>query len=354
MRGQLIPVRDARPELLQAWGALAGRAIEANPWFEPHIVLPLAMLRSDLRLLVAGEPGRLRACIVLGSTTRSWHRMRFPMWVTPHPMGTPLVDVEGGAEALKCAFDFAASSRGPRLLTLQEIDADGPVAALLPGALASWNCRTRRSESAWPLLRRRPQATYLDETLSGKHRYNIGRLRRRLAEHLGEEPRLVDRSGEASVIERFLELESGGWKGRAGTALACDSGRADYFRAACRRFADERRLKVHCLEAAATTLAMKLMIAAGAGLIDFRVAYDERFAPFSPGVLLEVDVIQAFHAGDRGWLLSNTNHPTNPVKRIWPDRCATLTLEAQCGGVAHRVVDGLVRGGLRARAAFSR
>ena len=126
------------------------------------------------------------------------------------------------------------------------------------------------------------------------------------------------------------------------------------FRAACRRFADERRLKLHCHEAAATTLAMKLMIAAGAGLIDFRVAYDERFAPFSPGVLLEVDVIQAFHAGDRGWLLSNTNHPTNPVKRIWPDRCATLTLEAQCGGVAHRVVDGLVRGGLRARAAFSR
>jgi len=352
LHGQLIPVREVGPGLVDEWRALAARAIEANPWFEPHVVLPLATLRDDLSLLVAREAHRLRACVVLGSAIRSWHGIGLPMWLTPHPMGTPLVDVEGGAEGLKCAFDFAAASRGPRFLTLQEIDADGAVATLLPAALGSWNFRTQRGESAWPVVRRRSQATYLHETLSGKHRYNVGRLRRRLAERLGSEPRLVDRSGESSAIERFLELEGRGWKGRGGTALACDPRRADYFRAACSRFAEERRLKVYCLEAHATTVAMKVMIAAGEGLIDFRVAYDERFAPFSPGVLLEIDVLSAFHAGDRAWLLSNTNHPTNPVKRIWPDRCATLEVQAERPGLAHRVLDRLV-GGLRPRARFT-
>src|SRR5690349_6578108 len=128
MQAQLIAVSEAGPDLLARWQALSARSVEANPWFEPHIVLSLATIRSDLVLLVVRAESRLLACIVLATASRSWHGLKVPMWQTPHPMGTPLVDPDGGESALELAFQCVSKSRGPRFLRLQEIAADGPVA----------------------------------------------------------------------------------------------------------------------------------------------------------------------------------------------------------------------------------
>ena len=149
MQGQLIPIAQARPDLIAEWQALAARAVEPNPWFEPHIVVSLATIRDDICLLVARHESRLRACVVLTSASKSWYGIRLPMWLTPHPMGTPLVDVEDGEEGLRCAFDFVSRSFGPRFLMLQEIDAEGHVAGMVTRALSRGWALRRRARMFW-------------------------------------------------------------------------------------------------------------------------------------------------------------------------------------------------------------
>lgn len=265
------------------------------------------------------------------------------MWMTPHPMGTPLVDAEEADSALLCAFTYVAKARGPRFLMLQEMGAKGPVMTTVTRAMATgWRYTTVPPRGTWPALLRRPQHTYLEESLPPKQRRNLRRSRRLLEEQLGCELRLVDHAGEAAAVERFLQLEASGWKGRRGTALACDPLWADYFRKVCRGFASEGRLRLLCLESGATTVAMKVMTRAGEGLFELRVAYDERFSRFSPGVLLEVDAISDFHDGRDSWAMSNTNHSTSPLFRVWPDRCAMTSILAERPGAGKHAVATLL------------
>jgi CelD/BcsL family acetyltransferase involved in cellulose biosynthesis len=338
VRCELIPAAEVDDRLEAEWRLLSGNAVEPNPWFEPNIIRAIVAIQRDIVLLVVRGESGLGACMAFVPASHRWYGLNLPMWLTPHPMGTPLLDASCGEAAIQCAFGFLAKSAGARFLHLKGLAADGPVARMVIGALGGWKVKTTRAEAAWPFVRRLPEPTYLEQSLSGKHRYNTDRLHRRLEQHLGAELQLAERSDDPATIEKFIQLEARGWKGTCGTALACDPARADYFRAVCRTFASEGRLRAYCLEAGTTTVAMKLMIKAGNGLFDLRIAYDERFARFSPGVLLEIDVLREFHESELDWALSNTNHPTNPVMRIWPERRATLDVLAEAGGVGRHAL----------------
>ena len=143
------------------------------------------------------------------------------------------------------------------------------------------------------------------------------------------------------MVEQYLALERSGWKGRRGTALACDPPMARYFRQACTSFAAEGRLHVYGLTAGGTTVAMKVMVTAGEGLFELRVAYDEAFARYSPGTLLEVEAVEAFHAGNWSWAVSNTNHPSSPLFRVWPDRVKTADIRADTPGPVRRFLQAI-------------
>lgn len=333
---ELIPAAEVEPSRIARWQALAARALEPNPWFEPHVVLPLARIRSDIVLLAAEAGDRMLACLPLIPARRKRFGISLPIWTTPHPMGVALVDPELSETALQAAFRCVSKAGGT--LVLRELQAEGPVTAALMRALAGgWSPRVVPDVGRWPALRRRAQPTYVRDSLGPKQHHNMGRLRRRLEEHLDAPLRLVERGSDASAVERFLCLEHSGWKGRLGTALACDPVWADYFRKVCAGFAAEGRLHVYALEGAGTTVAMKFMVTAGPGLFELRVAYDESFARYSPGTLLEMDAVDAFHAGDWSWAVSNTNHASSPLFRVWPDRLKTADVLARAPSAIARL-----------------
>ena len=343
MQAQLIAVADVDASLLMEWRALAARSADPNPWFEPHVLLPLADIRRDIVLLMVRGHGGIRLCLPLIPANRRWRGVRLAMWMTPHPAGTPLVDPEGTESVLRCAFDYLARSRGPRFLTTQEVPAEGATTAAIVVALAKgWRSTTAPPRGAWPVLRRRPRCTYLEESLSRKQRHNLRRIRRRLEEELDGELMLTECVVDDATVDRFIRLEASGWKGRQGTALACQPGWAEYFRKVCRGFAGEGRLRILQLGSNTTTVAMKVMAAAGAGLFELRVAYDESFARYSPGTLLEVEAIQHFHRGRDAWVISNTNHATSPLLRVWPDRCAMTSILAECPGAATQALSAVL------------
>lgn len=87
------------------------------------------------------------------------------------------------------------------------------------------------------------------------------------------------------------------------------------------------------MTAGGTTVAMKCNLLAGDAVFCFKIAFDEEWARFSPGVLLEVENVERFHAGEATWMDSCADPDNAMINRLWPDRRRISTLLVPCGGV---------------------
>ena len=133
--------------------------------------------------------------------------------------------------------------------------------------------------------------------------------------------------GEPGAYEDFMRLEAEGWKGRDGTALASNPGHASFFRTVCGSYARSGRLQLLDLSAAGSTVAMKCNLLAGDVVFCFKIAYDERYATYSPGLQLERRTIDTFHARTSAIAMdsSQTRH-NDMINRLWPDRRSLATM----------------------------
>ncbi|MBA4152676.1 MAG: hypothetical protein C0509_08945 [Acinetobacter sp.] len=89
-----------------------------------------------------------------------------------------------------------------------------------------------------------------------------------------------------SVIARFGEMESAGWKGLNGSAVHADNVQGHFYAEVMRRFAERGRATVYELYFNDALVAMQLCIASPGMLVLLKTTYDESQASFSPGRLL--------------------------------------------------------------------
>jgi len=178
-------------------------------------------------------------------------------------LGTPLLRKGQELEVFDAWLGLGGPNRRP-FLGLYRLGADGPVAAALADAATDAGTPLVRYEQfTRATLRRNRDGASLG--VNTKHRRELNRQWRRLAEKLDGELEVRDRAGEDAAIEDFLAIESSGWKGREGTAFACDPSHAEFFRRICRALADQGRLELLSLQAGERIVAMKCNIRAGAG-----------------------------------------------------------------------------------------
>ena len=338
----LIAVADLSASDLGRWRELASRAIEPNPYFEPEYVLPLARGlgdEGDVSLLVIGDSGDWRACLPVHVAPR-WHRIPLRSLATWRGhllyglLGTPLLAPERPHEDLAALLAaLPAAAPGAVFAGLEWVDTAGPLASvlgeILEGRRPAPLCFERFQRA---IVQRRPQPTYVEETLSSKHRRELRRQRRKLGEALDGEPQLVDRAGEDSAYEDFIALEAAGKHAAEQTVLAADPGHAAFFREMCRGFAEQGRLQLLELQANDQTVAAKCNLLAGNGLFCLKIAYDHQWSSMSPGILLELDTLKVFHEQTEATFIDSCADPNNAmINRLWPDRreLATYALPAQ-------------------------
>jgi Acetyltransferase (GNAT) domain len=217
------------------------------------------------------------------------------------------------------------------LLVIQSHSGDGPVAAALRRADAQAGLGVRHSPVRQrPFLHRRSDPTYAAEWVDKKHLADLARRRRQLSRTLGCPVDTVDRAAgglEAAAIDEFLDLEASGWKRRTGTSLRCRPGHDQFFRELSRGFAEQGRLMLLRLQSGTQVLAQSTALLAGPGQFGFKKAYDEAFARWSPGTLLDLDVLMWFHHTPQlRWLdtCSPTDAPSGSP--LFGDRRAISTL----------------------------
>jgi CelD/BcsL family acetyltransferase involved in cellulose biosynthesis len=336
---RLIPVVEASRDrrFLGKWVELERESLEPNPFFAPQMVLPAARHLEDgasTQLLVAESADGL---LFLMPVTERMGLRGMPVpglrsWMHDYCyLGTPLFSAhDDPARIWTKIFDELRRTRPASLLVMQLHSADGPVAAGLYRAGAQRGLRVRRSPHAdRGFIHRRPEFKYACEWISRKHRADLARRRRSLGRKLDAEITTVDRaaSDPGKAIEQFLQLEARGWKGRTGTAFLRRPGHDRFFREMSRSFSDDGRLMFLSLEAGTQVLAQNTALIGGVGLFGFRKTYDETFARWSPGSLLDLDVLRWFHEMRQlAWLDTGSGSNDEATRRVFGDRRATRTL----------------------------
>ena len=324
MRARKLPLSPATMTTgdIERWQTLAGAAVEPNPFFEPAFALAAAehLRERGMSLLVVEDDEGWRACMPVQSTRiarivpglRTWgHLYCF--------LGTPLLDSAHAVPAARSLLALALESKRP--LMLETLVDGGPASTAIRRAAGELGLVTiADSGHDRALLERRPAGDYL-EAMRSHRRRELNRLGRRLEAELGCALSVADEAGDETAVDRFLELERSGWKGRGDTALGSSPGHAAFFRAVCRTFAADGRLQLLALSADTRTVAMKCNLYAGEGGFCFKIAYDEELGRFSPGVQLERENIQLFHdERPERWQDSCADPQNEMINRLWPDR----------------------------------
>lgn len=346
--GTIVQVRDAASmyTLVQEWEDLAADAAEPNPFYEHWMLLPALEAYgagADFRCVAVWVDGTLAALFPMRlerrfhglplASLRSWRHRNMLICV-------PLIRPKTAA---RCVGALLQTGLAPVI----EFDWT-PAGGFFYGALAE-----AAAEGGFPwtvvdayaralLVRERDPRGRFNSNMKNNLRRNEARL---AAAGKVSAVRLAagDAAQAGAWLESFMSLEASGWKGRAGTALAC--------REDDRRFASEvfpealrrGRLLVTGLDLDGRPLARHVMFTAGEGAFTFKIAYDEAYEKCSPGLVAEVDNVRQFveNPGPR-WLDSNTA-PENEksYSRVWRDRRTVQRIAIGLGGAGRLAVAAL-------------
>jgi CelD/BcsL family acetyltransferase involved in cellulose biosynthesis len=348
-----------------AWEELAANAAEPNPFYEPWMVLPALEHLAEGGVQFALVYVDQKLCGLFPLERQQRYRglpvRHVRLWRYIHCyLGTPLVRRGHATAALRGLLDWLGGTGRASAIEWREVAADGPFFAALTEVRAhsgAFAFRTHQRERA--MLRRASSADeYLQRALPGASRKELRRLQARLAERGALEFRTLESAADAPRwIEDFLELEAAGWKGQRGSALASSVGGRAFFRRAFLEAASRRRLMMLALTVSGRPVAMKCNLIAGEGSFAFKIAFDESYARYSPGTLLELENIRACHARPGlQWMDSCAAPEHFMANRLWPERRPLVDLMAATGRTSgNLVVPSLsllhrLRRGLRGRA----
>jgi CelD/BcsL family acetyltransferase involved in cellulose biosynthesis len=174
--------------------------------------------------------------------------------------------------------------------------------------------------------------SYFEAALSSSSRKKLRQHRRRLAERGNLQSRLFEAPAEVtSAFEEFLSLESAGWKGRAGDALACSESEAAYSRATITALAEQGDAQVHALYLDDKPVSMQIVLRCGPVAYTWKTAYDEALHDFSPGMLLLEDYTAAFLSDPGIASVDSCSFDDGGFMAVWRDReaLADLWLDAR-------------------------
>ena len=256
------------------------------------------------------------------------YKIPLPALASAQPYGTlctPLLDREMAQEAAARLMRQARKA-GAHALILRDISLDGAAMKAIDEALRREGLRPRVLHSR---LRACLDTTgdadeLLRDALGGKKLKELRRLRHRLAEHgaVGFE---VARTREqvAAALEIFLRLEASGWKARRGTALIQDDGDAGFIRRAAPALAETGQCEIVTLRAGDTPVAAGIVLRHQDRAFYFKLGIDERFAKFSPGVQLTLDLTRHLCADPTIATADSTASADHPIiNPIWRGRFA--------------------------------
>jgi CelD/BcsL family acetyltransferase involved in cellulose biosynthesis len=317
---------DTLKEITAAWRDLESRTLEPNVFYTPEFMLAASPVFASgvAATLVWSPAGRLMGLF----PTRVEHApfARAVGWTHPFaPLGTPLVDRDDAEQVIMAWLEHLSSEPAmPPHLLMPLVPTTGAFASALGAALD----RSRRQHALFGRHQRALLAPgaeregYIERVISSSRRKELRRQRRRLKEIAPVA--FVPSYGPAEVadaLQDFLMLEASGWKGRAGTAAACDPAVCRFMKMAVAALAADGRACVDRFMHNGRVVAAAVTLMSGNTGWFWKIAHDEAHSRFSPGVQLVVDLTERLLADlpiARVDSCAAADHPM--IDHIWRER----------------------------------
>jgi CelD/BcsL family acetyltransferase involved in cellulose biosynthesis len=329
----LAPLTDVP---VAPWRVLAERAIEPNGYYLPDWELAVnafasgrtgasALCAWSETPLVPEGATRLTGLLPVISMWRAY-KIPLPALASASPYGTlctPLLDRDNANDAVSQMMAQARSA-GAHALILRDVSMNGAAMKAITEVLRHNGLRplVLQSHARACLDARRDADELLRNALGGKKLKELRRQRNRLAEH-GAISFDVARTPEAvtAAIETFMALEASGWKARRGTALKQDEGDAGFIRRATTGLAASGQCEIVTLYAGETPVAGAIVLRHQDRAFYFKLGVDERFAKFSPGVQLTLELTKHLCASAVIATADSTASADHPmINPIWRGR----------------------------------
>ena len=344
-QGWLVPdLPDAQQN--GAEPAQAGTAASTETaWcteLDRNMLVPGLSGRADWLRPIIRHMGSSRLPIVIatvasqpGGTGKLTGRFAFEKvnfrWAAPMPVlldwqnplflsGAPMVVARDAAASAFASMAEAAGEQGARAVILKEVTLSDEMISALESSGVTW-CTTDAAERAALVC-----GQSYDEWFSGNFSRKRRKEYRRLHNRLSETGALVAHSFEQGDdpqpwISEFLELESSGWKGERGTAMACNEKQRRSVTDALSALARSGDLLFWKLSLDGRPIAMLFAIRCGDSAGLGKIAFDESLSAYSPGVLLILEATRDLLAVPGLRLVDSHAIPDHPmINNIWRDR----------------------------------
>jgi CelD/BcsL family acetyltransferase involved in cellulose biosynthesis len=338
----ILATLDELRALVPDWEALAAEAAEPNPFYEHWMLLPAleAYGAEGFRGVAVWQDGALAGFFPMRlergfrglplPALRSWRHRNMLVC-------TPLVRAKSTDECIGALL----RSRLAPVVEFDWMSAGGPFYGALAQALAAGRYPWTVTDAYVRAMLRRERDPR--ERFNSNMRNNLRRWNARLAACGKVTPvRLAPGDDLEAWTSQFMRLEASGWKGRAGSALACREDDRRFVAAIFGEAFRRGRLHITGLDLDGRPLARHCMIAGGEGAFTFKIAYDEVYADCSPGIVAEVDNVRQFmETPGLRWIDSNTAPESRSYGRVWKDRRTVQRVAVGAHGAGRAAVAAL-------------
>jgi CelD/BcsL family acetyltransferase involved in cellulose biosynthesis len=295
------------------WQELAGRALVPSGHNAPELVIPAVTRQPGAVLATVRDLEGLQLALPLRK-----RRIPFALHAS---LSTPIsfygLPHVGRYMAVPALMALLRKVRQPVLL--HSVPVDGvfwdmvAASAARTAVVASWERAALRPNGSY--------ADWFEENFDRKRRKEYRRLAARLGEqgvYSSHTYAWGDEAGEWT--SQFLDLEARGWKGRRGTALKADKTFAAGLRDGLLALASSGKLRFWKLALDGRPIAMMFGIVEGREAWLGKIAYDEDFARFSPGVQLILHATEDLFR-EEILLADSCAIPDHPmINHLWRDR----------------------------------
>ncbi len=338
----------AYAELGPVFAELARHALEPNPHMAPAAIAAATLLakEDDIVVLCAWYSEALDFERLVGvwalRRERGWRSGFAEVLTTPilplyEVSSLPVIDRDHADEVSRALLRYLlAASDLPKTLALPLLPLEGPGYSALVEACRTTGSRMARYEH-WSRPVMMPQdgddsERYLRRALGSGYKKRMQQFRAVIKSGALSFRRS---RGQAAVeaLDGFLALEAAGWKGAAGTAIACLPEDTAYFRRLAALFAAEDGLVIDTLLLDGSTLAMGLLIESAGRRHFLKIAYDETQGRHSPGRTLTIAMLRAdLAATPPAFLDSGAGYGVDAGTYVWGERRAMGNVLIGIGG----------------------
>lgn len=289
--------------LTDEWRALCAEGACDQPFFRPEWIAAYlrAFAGNQTPLIVtARKNGRLRAVLPLLEERGFLHGLPVRKWRSAANAHSCRFDLIHGLsdreEAVRAIWALLKRQAGWDVIELEDVPVGGAGELLV-----QWAAAEGYRGDQWT----RPPGSYLslpeatDETsehllptlVSSKLRKSLRYYQRKLESQGTLQFRHIA-NDDPQQLESFYQLERAGWKGQAGTAIACAAATRQFYDDVARAATKHGYFSLYSLEFNQRPIAMQYCLTYGGRLHLLKPAFDEGFSAYSPGHLITYEVLR--------------------------------------------------------------